>query len=237
MIRSRLSRLETKKEKRRLSLAIGGILAIIILVPLFGVKALIGFSVFVDSLRGGSPASTVQNQVVLLPPTLDPPAVATNTATISVSGKGQANNTLIVYLNNSEFKKQSIPTDGAFTINDVPLSDGPNTISAKLTDEKGNTSDLSNVVSVTYANTPPKLDITGPEDNTTTNGDPNTVAVTGATDDNITVTINDRFVVVKSDDTFSYSYPLNEGDNILNILAVDAAGNQTKVTRKVTYHR
>lgn len=237
MIRSRLSRLETKKEKRRLTLAVAGILAIIILIPLFGVKALIGFSVFVDSLRGGSPASIVQNQVVLLPPTLDPPAVATNTATISVTGRGQANSTLIVYLNNAEFKKQSIPTDGNFTINALPLSDGTNTISAKLTDEKENTSDLSNVVSVTYASKLPTLDISSPSDNATVNGDPNTVTVSGTTDDNITVTVNDRFVVVKSDNSFSYNYPLNDGDNILNIIAQDAAGNQTKVTRKVIYHR
>jgi hypothetical protein len=43
-------------------------------------------------------------------------------------------------------------------------------------------------------------------------------------------------VVLHSDNSFSYSYPLNDGDNILTIVATDAAGNQTKVTRKVTYH-
>ena len=57
------------------------------------------------------------------------------------------------------------------------------------------------------------------------------------TDDNIAVTINDRMVVIKTDNSFSYGYPLNEGDNILNIVATDAAGNQTTVQRKVTYHK
>ncbi len=236
MPHSRLTRLQDRKEKRRLMLAIVGIFAVLGLVGIFGLKVLVGFSLLVDKMRGSTPTPSTQNQSVILPPTLDPPAIATNTATISVTGRGQANLSLIAYLNNAEFKKISVPTDGKFSINDVPLSSGVNTISAKLTDDKGNTSDLSNVVSVSYVNKPPKLDVTAPADNAAISGDPNTVTVTGATDDNVTVTINDRLVVLRSDNSFSYSYPLNDGDNILTIVATDAAGNQTKVTRKVTYH-
>lgn len=237
MPNSRLSRLEERKDKRRLTLAIVGIIGIIALVLLFGVKALIGFSVVVDRLKGASPTPATQNQSIILPPTLDPPPEATNTATISVSGKGQPNLSLIVYLNDAQFKKLSIPTDGNFSINAIPLSDGANTISAKITDDKGNTSDLSNVVTVSFGSKPPSLDVGAPEDNANVSGDPNTVTVSGSTDDNVTVTINDRLVVVKSDNTFTYSYPLNDGDNILTIAATDAAGNQTKITRKVIYHR
>lgn len=232
---SRLSRLETRKEKRRLILAILGIVGIIALVMIFGVKILVGFSVFVDRLHGNAPTPSPSSSVIL-PPTLNSPPEATNTATISVAGQGQPNLSLIVYLNDAQFKKLSVPTDGNFTINDIPLSDGTNTISAKLTDDKGGTSDLSNVVTISYANKPPKLDVTNPSDNSNVSGDPNTVTVSGSTDDNVTVTINDRLVVIKSDNTFSYGYPLNDGDNILTIVATDAAGNQTKVTRKVTYH-
>lgn len=232
---SRLSRLETKKEKRRLVLAILGIVAILALVGIFGIKALIGFSVFVTKMQGNGPTPT-PNQTVILPPTLDPPPEATNTATIFVTGKGSPNLSLIVYLNDAQFKKTTVPTDGNFSINNIPLSYGANTISARLTDDKGVTSDPSNVVSVNYINQPPKLDIQSPSDSITMSGDPNTVTVTGDTDDNVTITINDRLVVVKSDNTFSYDYPLNDGDNILNIVATDTAGNQTKITRKVTYH-
>ncbi len=232
---SRLSRLDTRKQQRRLVLAIFGIIAILALVGIFGIKALIGFSVAVDKLHGSGPTPTPA-QTVILPPTLDPPPEATNTATIFVSGKGQPNVSLIVYLNDAQFKKMSVPTDGNFSINNIPLSDGANTISAKLTDDKGNISDVSNVITVTYVNKPPKLDVSAPADNANVSGDPNTVAVTGATDDNVNVTINDRMVVVNSDNTFTYNCPLNDGDNVLNIVATDAAGNQTKITRKVVYH-
>lgn len=235
MPQSRLSRLETRKNERRLLLAVSGIIAIVALVGLFGVKALVGFSMFVDKLHGTGPTPT-PSSALILPPTLDPPPTATNTATISVTGKGQPNLSLIVYLNDAQFKKINVLTDGNFSINDIPLSDGTNAISAKLTDDKGNTSDLSNVVTISFANKPPKLDISSPTDNQSVSGDPNTVTVGGMTDDNVTVTVNDRLVVVKSDNSFTYNYPLNDGDNILTIVANDAAGNQTKVTRKVTYH-
>ncbi len=217
-------------------MAIGGIVGVVLLVGAFGLKALVGFSVFVDKLRGGVPTPT-PGASFILPPTLDPPYEATNTATISVTGKGSANLTLIVYLNNAEFKKQAVPADGKFTVSSVPLSDGTNSISAKLTDDRGNTSDLSNVVSVIYASKPPKLDVTAPSDNATVTGDPNSVTVSGTTDDGVTITINDRFVVIRSDSSFSYNFPLNDGDNTLTIVATDKAGNQTKITRKVTYRR
>lgn len=233
---SRLSRLEDRKAKKRITLAVAGIFVIMSLVGLFGVKALISFSVFVDKIRGNSPAQSAQNQSVILPPTLDPPVAATNTAVLSVTGKGTPNLSLIIYLNDAQLKKQSVPTDGNFSINNIQLADGTNTISAKLTDDKGTLSDLSNVVTVFYAHKPPKLDITSPGDNTNVTGDPNSISVAGSTDDNVTVSINDRLVVIRSDNSFSYNFPLNDGDNILTIVATDTAGNQSKITRKVTYH-
>ncbi len=237
MAYSRLSRVSDRKEKRRLVLAIVGIIGIFVLILAFGVKALIGFSLLVEKLRGGSPATTQQAQTIILPPTLDPPTSATNSATISATGKGQAELTVILYVNGKEFKQTAVRKDGTFILSGIPLVNGSNTISAKLTDTKGNVSDLSNIVSVNYGNTPPKLVVSDPTDNSTVTGDPNAVTVTGMTDDNVTVTINDRMVVIKTDNSFSYSYPLNEGDNILKIVATDASGNQTTIQRKVTYHK
>jgi len=237
MAYSRLTRVSERKEKRRLTLAIVGIIAVFTLILLFGVKALIGFSLLVEKLRGGTTTATQQSQTIILPPTLNPPSTATNSATISITGKGQSGLTLILYVNNNEYKQVSINEDGVFLLTGIPLTNGSNTISAKLTDAKGNLSDLSNIVSVTYGNTPPKLLISDPTDNTTISGDTNTVTVNGMTDDNVTVTVNDRVVVIKTDNSFSFIYPLNEGDNILNIVATDTAGNQTTTQRRVTYHK
>src|SRR5258706_2052830 len=179
MAPSRISRLEDKKQQRRLIGAIVGSIAILILVSLFGVKALISFSLLVDKLRGNSPQTTQTQQTIIAPPVLDAPPVATNSATMTLTGKGQGGLTLIVYLSDGEFKKTPVPQDGNFSVSGIPLKEGVNTMSAKLSDDKGNMSDLSNVVSVLYGNKPPKLDVSAPDENASVSGDTNTIAVTG----------------------------------------------------------
>ena len=69
------------------------------------------------------------------------------------------------------------------------------------------------------------------------NGEKKAVIVTGKVKEDSTVTINGRFVVVQNDGSFSYDFPLNDGDTILKITATDEAGNQTSVERKVTYSK
>ncbi len=233
---SRLRRSEDKREKRRIVLAISGTVAILAFLGFFGVKLLEGFSLLLDKMRGASPQQQVQNQLIL-PPVLDPPVEATNSGTIVVTGRGQADLTFILYVNEKEFKKTTVPSDGSVSIKNVQLDDGKNSISAKLSDDKGNLSDLSNVVVITMKNKKPDLDVTSPNDNATIFGDKNSVTVSGKTNPENQVTVNDRFVVVRSDGSFEYNATLSQGGNTLKIIATDDAGNQATVERKVTYQR
>ncbi|MBI3577688.1 hypothetical protein HY086_06650 [Candidatus Gottesmanbacteria bacterium] len=233
---SRLRRSEEKREKRRIVLAISGTIAILAFLGFFGVKLLEGFSLFLDKLRGATPQQQTQNQLIL-PPVLDPPVEATNSATITISGRGQADLTFILYVNEKEFKKLPVPKDGNVTISNVTLDEGKNSISAKLSDDKGNLSDLSNVVTITVKKGKPDLDVTAPANGSTIFGDKNAVTVSGKTNAENQVTVNDRFVVVRSDGSFEYTATLSPGENTLKIVAFDDAGNQTTVERKVTYQR
>jgi len=79
--------------------------------------------------------------------------------------------------------------------------------------------------------------LTAPADNASVTGDNNKILVSGKTEENASITINSRVVVVKGDYTFTYDFPLNEGENKLNIVATDLAGNTTTIERKATYHR
>ncbi len=236
MAYSRIGRYEERRQRRRLILAIVGSLAILAFLFLFGVKLLIGFSLFVDKIRGGSQNPAV-GQVLIQPPILDPLPLATNSAKFNLTGKAQTGLTLIVYLNETEVKKLTVASDGIFSVSNLDLREGKNTLSAKLVDDKGNTSDLSNVISTTFKKTPPPLDLSSPADNSTVNGENNTVTVSGKTADEVAVTVNDRLAVVGSGGNFNYNYQLLEGDNILRVVATDQAGNQTIIERKVTYHR
>lgn len=234
MISSRLRRVEEKNASRRIAIALFGSVAILAFLGLFGVRILIGFSLLVDRIRGGTP-QIQQQQAVLLSPTLDPLPEATNSATLSVHGRATAKQQLILYVNDAEYKKLTVENDGTFAIDDIPVDEGRVSISAKLTDGKDNTSDLSNVIVTTVDRTPPKLTIDKPEDNMTINDGTHKVTVNGITDEDMKVTINGRIVVVKSDGSFTYSMPLNDGANTLTILSRDFAGNETKMERKVTY--
>lgn len=236
MTSSRLRRSEERREKRRILLAVSGTIAIVAFLGLFGVKLLEGFSLFLDRLRGATPTGQ-STAALILPPVLDPPVEATNSATITITGRGQPDLTFILYVNEKEFKKLTVAGDGNVTIEEVELNEGKNPISAKLSDDKGNLSNLSNLVSVLFKKGVPALEITSPADGATVFGDKNTVVVSGNTNPENQVTVNDRFVVVRSDGSFEYVFSIREGENTIKVVATDLAGNQTTEERRVTYQR
>ena len=215
-------------------LSLIGIIGILTLILVFGLRLLVTFSLFVDKIRGNSPQTQSQS-VILLPPSLDPLPEATNSATLTISGTGQGGLTLVLYKNEAEVKQLPISTEGIFSIPSLSLDEGDNTLSAKVKDDKGNVSDLSNVIRVTIRRNPPDLDVLSPQNGVTIHGEKKIVTVTGKVKEDTTVTINGRFVVIQNDGSFSYDFPLDDGDNILKITAADVAGNQTSVERKVMY--
>ncbi len=236
MIFSRRGRLDERKQKKRLFIGVAGSIAVLVFLGVFGLKIIVGLSLLIDNLRGSPPAAQ-PTQSVILPPTLDPAPIATKSAGFRVSGIGQEGFTIILYVNDKEFKRTSVEKNGTFSVALPDLKDGQNTISAKLADDKGNLSDLSNILSVLIKNIPPILELQTPSDNSTLNGDSNLLTVEGKAEDDTSVNVNGRVVVIRTDNTFSYLYPLNEGDNKLEITATDLAGNSTKVERNVTYQK
>ena len=238
MTYSRLRKFEEKRQERKIVGALAGIVAIFLFLVFFGLKILTAFSLLVDNIRGNSKktTNTTQEQLIL-PAELDPIPTATNSATILITGKGTAGLTAILNINELDTKETKVTEDGSFKFTNVPLSDGSNSFSVKLTDDKNNVSTSSEVLTITYKKSKPTLDVTTPSDGARISGEQNTMTVSGKTEDTNTVTINGRLVVMKSDGSFTYDYPLGEGDTTLQIVAKDPAGNETKVERKVSYSK
>lgn len=234
MVSSRLRRVEEKDASRRIAAALLGIVGVSVFLLLFGVKILIGFSLLIDRIRGGS-TPAAQQQAIVLPPVLDPLPEATGSASITISGKGAPKTKAILYVNDTEYKRIPVENDGTFKLTNIEIDGSSISIYAKLIDDKNNMSNASNTITTTADRTPPKLTIDKPEDNSTINDGTHKVAVSGITDEDMKVTINGRIVVLKSDGSFTYSMPLNDGENKLKIVSRDAAGNETTVERKVTY--
>lgn len=234
---SRLGRYEQQKQLKRLLWAVGGSLTIFLLIGLFGLKLLEGFSLVVGKLKSNPNSQSDTQSSLLLPPILDDTYEATNTATITLTGKADAKKTILIYINEEEMDTVVTSDDGIFVIPSIKLKDGTNTISAKAKDDKGTLSDLSNVLHVTLKKTGPLLELSGPGDKTSVIGEKNTVSVSGKTDDDSAVMINGRIAVVGGGGTFSYEYPLTEGSNTIKITSTDLAGNQTILERTVNYQK
>jgi len=232
----RTGRIEEQKQKRRLAIAIVGSISILVFFSLFGLKILVGFSLLVDKLRGNSPTQQTASDIIL-PPILDPIANATNSSTLIINGSAQAELSIMLFVDDEESEKSTVSNNGTFSLAVDNLTEGTKHISAKVSDSKGNVSDLSNVLTVFIKKKPPILELAAPEDKSTLNGDDNKVIIEGKTEDDTSITVNDRIIVVSGDNSFTYKYPLNEGENKLKIVARDAAGNTTTVEKSVTYRK
>lgn len=236
MVYSRLIRHEERRQRKRLLFALGGMMALIIFLFVFGLKILVGFSLLVDRIRGNTPQQTTQGQELILPPVLDPLPEATNSATLTITGKSDPGVNIILYIDEEESATLPVQSDGTFSLT-KKLAEGDHTISAKAKNDKDVVSDLSNVVTVTIKRSKPELTVTSPNDGERIVGDSNTIVVKGKTASENTVTVNDRLAVVGSDGSFSYTQTLTEGENILHIAATDPAGNQETADRRVTYSK
>ncbi len=232
---SRLRRFEERKQKSLIFLAIIGSLGLVIFAVFFGLKLLIGFSVAVDNIRGRSPTPTPAPNS-LEAPIFDPVPESTNSASLRLTGRGTPSLIIKIYLNEKEIKSQKLDAAGILEVFISSLKEGANSISARQTDGQ-EVSDLSNVLNVNYEKSAPILELSTPPDGSNINGDVARVEISGKTEESNRLTVNDRLVIINNNGTFSYSYPLNEGENKLTIVATDPAGNQTKIERTVTYHK
>lgn len=118
---------------------------------------------------------------------------------------------------------------------DTALSDGNHTIKLDASDNDGNAASQVSVT-VKIDTVPPVLNVTSPTEGLTTNK--NTVTVSGTTNDvtssPVTLKVNEQVVEVQENGSFSTTVTLTEGENTITIVATDAAGRSTTVTRHVT---
>ncbi|MFA5832145.1 MAG: Ig-like domain-containing protein [Bacteroidota bacterium] len=124
----------------------------------------------------------------------------------------------------------SIDSSGIFTYI-ATLLDGTNTISIVAVDAVGNTTTVERIVN--RDSNSPVITIYSPIDSLITNQ--TTMQITGLITDasSVTLTINGNVVALDSTGAFSFTVSLNEGGNSLTIVATDAAGNSTTVSRFV----
>jgi flagellar hook assembly protein FlgD len=109
------------------------------------------------------------------------------------------------------------------------LSEGVNPLEVRAVDPAGNSAGLTREIAL--VTTPPDVVITTPLEDEWTNQALTTV--TGHVPPGITLTINDQPVALNPEGDFQYEWLLEEGDNLIRIVATDDVGNVTTHERLV----
>ena len=200
----------------------------------FGLKLFVNLSLFLGNIKSTDDISSSTGNVYLLPPTLNPFYEATNSATIQISGNAvKGGQTIEIYLNGDYKTKAFSDNNGQFTISDFRLENGANRIKAR-TKDGDKQSAFTQEVTVVFDTTPPALEIKEPTDGQVVKKTPQ-VRITGKTDVDATILINDFLPIVDSNGNISYTMPLKEGENSIKIVAKDKASNQTTNQLKVIF--
>lgn len=204
-------------------------------ILLFGTQGLVKLASFLGNLKApGMPIENLNQNQSLLPPRLAALPIATNSAQISVTGFAQSGTTVEVFLNDVLADSALVTKEGKFKVSALALDEGKNKIYAftKTDDQR---SPASRTILVTFKKSSPELEIISPTEGAIITDEEKKVIVEGTTDPEISLTINERWVIVKNDGTFSHELPLSEGKNEITIVARDVAGNETKKTFSVEY--
>jgi len=238
MRRSRLSKNFEKKSRRTIILSLIGIIIVLFLLFRYGIDMLVSFSTFISGSNNSQSLPGNSNQInYIAPPILNPLISATNSAQIVISGTASKGQTINLYINNIQTDQIQADKNGGFVFTET-LKNGDNQINTKA-ENNGKQSDFSNTSDVVYKNSPPTLNVSSPSDGQTFNknqiGTGNTIVVTGNTDSGVSVTVNGFWAVVDDSNNFSYTLPLQNGDNQIKVIAIDQAGNKTEKDLKVNY--
>jgi hypothetical protein len=117
--------------------------------------------------------------------------------------------------------------DGTWTLPLVDLADGPHNLTVRARDAAGNVGNATSWAFVVDT-VRPFIEMTAPPGLVNTS----TVLLRGATEPGSTITVSGLPYAVAPDGTFAAEVPLVDGDNVLDVLVVDRAGN-TNGTRFV----
>ncbi|WNB91295.1 S8 family serine peptidase [Bacillus sp. NEB1478] len=155
----------------------------------------------------------------------------TNDENVTVSGTAAPTTTVKIFNNGEEVASAATTDEGTFSA-DLTLNDGANRLTAKAVTESGST-DESAPVTVTLDQAKPRVTITSPTDGMKTNRE--SVTVKGNVNEaNLDwVKVNGQKAKVDADGNYSHRMLLDEGENVIKVVAQDKAGNRHSKSVKV----
>lgn len=237
-MRYRYSRQFATEENKNIRSAVTYVVLTIgalLLILFFGIPALGKFASFLHDLTSSNKPVESKDTTPPPPPTFENLPDVTKEINIEISGRTEPGAKVVLKVNDKDAEVIA-NSEGKFSYK-WALWKGENKISGKSIDTSNNESQDSKTLSVIFDDKPPKLDIISPSNGSSFSGSgKRQVSIDGETEEQASVTINDRIVAVEADGTFSFFTTLVEGDNKFEVVAHDRAGNETKksITLKFT---
>lgn len=234
--KSRLELLSKKEERVTVrKIAWLSIFSLILAIFLFmwGVPLLGKFADLLDVVFRKTEQPTITKST-LSPPRLDELPVATNSARLPISGVTQGGVKIEIFVNDEKLTETNI-VDNRF-IGEITLVNGQNLLSVRSLDANDNKSDFSQVARIILDIEEPKLEINTPSDGQSFSGD-NRIKVSGKTDSDSQVFVNNFLASVNFVGDFEILVPVSDGENVIEIKAIDSSGNAKSETRKVTFKK
>ncbi len=235
----RLSRLEKAKRKREIRQAILYLslaIALVTILFIWGIP-------FLAKLAGlmikdkDTPQLTNQQTLPLTAPILNNIPEATNSAELEIKGTAESGVEVEIYLNNLKTEKLLTDKNGEFATK-IQLQDGENWLYAVA--KKGNQiGPKSTNYRILMDKTVPEITILEPsQDKTEFNGaEEQTITISGETNKEIdSAKIGDRIAIIEDGKKFKADYILKQGDNEIEIVVRDRAGNEAKTKLKLKWN-
>ncbi|MBP7768652.1 hypothetical protein KA082_02340 [Candidatus Woesebacteria bacterium] len=226
------SRLVKKEQKKMLRQTVWFVVIGLLLVVGFLFLILPNFIRIINSVLNTKPI-TEEETVLIQAPVLSAPVSATFSAKLAISGYGAANLKTIILLNGERGPEVQTNTDGTFST-EITLASGENTISAFTKDEKNHESTTARPYTVVLDTLPPKIELKEPENKKVFDSKQKLITVAGLAEPLAKLYLNGRYFTPRSDGSFSTTLSLNTGENKITLIAVDQAGNESKIERVVT---
>ncbi|MCL2110400.1 hypothetical protein FWH30_02360 [Microgenomates group bacterium] len=184
-------------------------------------------------------SQTTSQSSALVPqsPILNAPPTHIATTQLTISGFAEPNHTVIILVNDKEISSDHslvVPSSGEFSTELNLSTEGEYTISAYSIDpESKQNSPSSPKFSVTVDLTTPTIsfsDLTNRQE--IVGRDNQTLTISGTTKPQAKIYLNDRLSRADAEGKFNLRLELTEGDNVLNFVVEDEAGN--KMTEQLT---
>ena len=236
MFKSRLSRREDRRQQRQaiLLFLLSGL--IVLLMFFYGIAGLTKLAVLLTNIQGSDRPIEILDQTPPLVPQVVGLPDYTNEPAIGIAGFAEPGSTIKMAKGELVINETLTTTEGRFKFSNVRLEQGENNFTIWATDSAGNDSLDRVTVGIIFDNEPPILEIDEPKDGTNINGDNRQLLkIIGRTETGVDLRVNDRFIITSDDGNFIHRYPLVEGENELEFVAKDKAGNETIKSLMVHY--